>query len=227
MSRRTVFDVMTSPAVTVDVDTPYHRIAELLAEHDISALPVLDAGNDLVGVVSEGDLMAKPETYDQLDPPPSARFGHARAVRHKADATSAHDLMSSPAITVTETATVAEAARIMDRHRVKRLPVLDGTGRLVGIMSRADVLRLFLRKDEELREEILREVFERVLWTDTDAIEVRVREGMVTLLGRLDNRTDVDLAARLTATQDGVVAVDNQLTCESDEPRRAPASAGR
>jgi CBS domain-containing protein len=212
VSRRTVRSVMTSPAITVDVDTTYKRIAELLAEHRISTLPVLNQTNDMVGVVSEADLIAKPEVYDQPDPPEAAHFGRARALRRKADASCAHDLMSSPAIYVPATATVAEAARLMDRDDLRMLPVLDETGQLVGVLTRRDILRLFLREDAELRADIIRDVFEDGLWIDTGTVQVEVVDGKVTLRGTVSDPLHVRMAGVMTAAQDGVVSVDNLLT---------------
>src|SRR5262249_19787076 len=132
-------------------------------------------------------------------------------------ALSARELMTVPAVTVPETATVAEAARVVHSHHIKSLPVLDGSGRLAGIASRVDLLGIFLRDDGVLREQILREVFGRSLWADPGPLEVRVEDGVVTLRGQLSRHSEVLRAGRLIAAQDGVVAVRNYLTHDVDD----------
>jgi CBS domain-containing protein len=219
MTRSTVQQVMTPEVVTAGLDMPYKRLVELLAGHRISAVPVVSESGRVLGVVSEADLLLKPGRPDQPEPPLHAAFRRGREVRRKADALCARDLMTSPAVTVPPSATITEAARIMHHHHVKSVPVLDEAGRLVGITSRVDLLSVFLRDDVALRDLILRDVFERSLWVDAGTIQVAVEGGVVTLRGRLERRSDVDLAGKLTAAVDGVVAVSNQLTFDWDDAR--------
>jgi CBS domain-containing protein len=113
---------------------------------------------------------------------------------------------------------VPEAARVMDRHAVKRLPVVDGDGRLLGIVSRSDLLKVFLRTDEDIREEIVRDVFMHVLWVEPDQVDVQVRQGVVVLTGKLEMKSGIAIAERLTRGVDGVVNVVCELTYATDDP---------
>lgn len=114
---------------------------------------------------------------------------------------------------------LVEAARMMDRHHIKRLPVVDGAGVLVGIVSRSDLLRVFLRPDGAIRREIVHEVFERTLFFSPSAVQVEVRDGVVTLRGTVDRRSLVPIAVRLCRGVDGVVAVHDQLRYSFDDRR--------
>lgn len=219
MAHRKVEQVMTTQVVTAGLDVPYKRLVELLAGHRISAVPVVSEGGRVLGVVSEADLLLKPGRAEQPENPLHMAFRRGRELRRKADALCARDLMTSPAVTVPPTATIAEAARIMHERSVKSVPVLDEGGRLVGIASRVDLLSIFLRDDLSLRDLILQEVFERSLLAETSTVQVAVEGGVVTLRGRLDRRSEVDLAGKLTAAVDGVVAVNNQLTFADDDAR--------
>lgn len=145
----TVSDVMTLTAVAIGREASYKEIVELMHHWKVSAVPVLEGEGRVVGVVSEEDLLPK-EEFRQDDPKLPAQLEEAS----KADAVLAGDLMSSPAITVHPDATLAEAARIMARKRVKRLPVVNDLGMLEGVVSRSDLLKVFLRPDEEIDEEI-------------------------------------------------------------------------
>ncbi|MER6540047.1 CBS domain-containing protein [Streptomyces sp. 900105755] len=181
-SPHTVGDVMTPDPVAVDRDTPFKDVVSLMDRWKVSTLPVLEGGGRVVGVVSEADL------------------ARARAV-------TAGELMNAPAVTVHADATVAEAARVMARRGVKRLPVVDGTGVLTGIVSRADLLKVFLRADEELTEEVRREVVDRLFPLSADHIRVEVAEGVVTLTGWIDSPEPAPVAERLTRAVEGVVDV--------------------
>ncbi|MER6267768.1 CBS domain-containing protein [Streptomyces sp900105755] len=181
-SPRTVRDVMTRDPVAVDRDAPFKDVVTLMDRWKVSTLPVLEGGGRVVGVVSEADL------------------ARARGV-------TAGELMNAPAVTVHADATVAEAARVMARRGVKRLPVVDGTGVLTGIVSRADLLKVFLRADEELTEEVRREVVDRLFPLSADHIRVEVAEGVVTLTGWIDSPEPAPVAERLTRAVEGVVDV--------------------
>ncbi|HKE50425.1 MAG TPA: CBS domain-containing protein [Actinomycetes bacterium] len=220
MRHLTVRDVMTEEVVVVRLTTPFKEVARVLADHGISALPVLDENDRLAGVVSEADLLYK-EEYGTQD----ARFRllaspEERAARSKATADSAGQLMTSPAITIGPDAPLVEAAKVMDQHKVKRLPVVDGGGQLIGLVSRADLLRTFLRDDDEIREEVIRDVFMRILWAEPEKFEVTVDDGVVTLSGELQLRSSTVIAVRLTRKVDGVVDVIDKLSYQIDDHDR-------
>jgi CBS-domain-containing membrane protein len=208
---------MTRDVVTVDEHTPFKEITQLLADCHISAMPVLDPDARVVGVVSEADLLRK-EEFPQG--PPGARLFEGRrrrATRAKATGDTAVELMTAPAITVGPDASVAEAARRLHRHHIKRLPVLDPAGPLVGIVSRADLLKVFLRSDDQIARDVRHDVLQRALWVDPDTIDVEVRDGVVTLTGRLERRSLVPITVSLVYGVDGVVEVVDRLGFEVDD----------
>jgi CBS domain-containing protein len=217
--RRRVREVMTTEVATVGEGAPFKQIVRVLAKHRVSALPVLDADGRVVGVVSEADLLHKEEF--PAAPPARGRRAPRRppAARAKAAAATAGELMTAPAVTVGAEATVAEAARLLERHGIKRLPVVDDAGRLVGIASRADLLRVFLRADEDIRREVLEDVLLHTMWVDPDEFTVEVRDGVVTLAGPLDFRSLIPIAVRLVHGVDGVVDVVDRLWSEVDDTR--------
>jgi CBS domain-containing protein len=171
---RTVEDVMTTPVVTADRLTPYKEIARLLAEHQISGLPVLVDGWRVVGVVSEADLLTARDT--------TARDTAAR------DRTAAHpgltagELMTAPAVTIHPDATIPAAVHVMNTHHVRRLPVAGADRQLIGIVSRRDVLSVVLRRDTDIARDVRRILGEISLATPV-AVDVTVRHGIVTLAG--------------------------------------------
>ncbi|MET8581456.1 CBS domain-containing protein [Streptomyces collinus] len=186
-----VSDVMTHRVVALRTGAGFKDIARTMREWGVSALPVLDDAGRVVGVVSEADLL------------PNV---------HKEDAVTAGELMSAPAVTVAPGVALARAARIMARGRVKRLPVVDREGRLKGIVSRSDLLKVFLRDDADIAGEVRREVVARLFGTDAEPLGVEVRDGVVTLTGRTHLTALIPLATHLTRTVPGVVAVRCELT---------------
>ena len=198
----TVSDVMTHTAVAIGSEAPFKEIVELLDQWKVSAVPVLAGEGRVVGVVSEADLLAKEEYRGAPDGDP--------AVPAKAGAVSAGELMSAPAVTVHAHATLAEAARIMARRHVKRLPVVDSVGMLQGVVSRSDLLKVFLRGDEEIAEEVRHHVLGRL--PVTAPLTVSVTEGVVTLGGALPDRSLVPVVARAVRAVEGVVDVRLDLT---------------
>jgi CBS-domain-containing membrane protein len=137
--------------------------------------------------------------------------------RVKAAGDSAAELMTAPAVTIGPDATVTEAARLLHRHGIKRLPVVDPAGPLLGIVSRADLLKVFLRSDAEIGQEIRQEVLLRAMWVNPDTVTVKVRDGVVTLTGQLERRSLIPIAVRLVRGLDGVVDVVDRLTFEVDD----------
>jgi CBS domain-containing protein len=156
---KTVKDVMSTLAVWVSETASFREIAARLRECRVSAFPVLDAHGKVTGVVSEADLLVKEAVPDE----PNVVWGLLAGIVHhaartKAGGVTAADLMTSPAVTIGPDETVEHAARLMHDRKVKRLPVVDQAGRLVGIISRSDVLAIFDRTDAEIREEIMSQV---------------------------------------------------------------------
>ncbi|WP_405655034.1 CBS domain-containing protein [Streptomyces sp. NBC_00019] len=222
MQHRTVQDLMTHGVVHARPDTPFKAVAAMLTNNDITAVPVVDDRNCPIGVVSEADLLR----HEAVLPDPE---GHAPALRlsprdrGRAEADTAGGLMSAPAITARPQWSIVEAARAMDRHRVKRLPVVDETGQLVGIVSRSDLLRVFLRQDTAIAEEITREVLHRTLRVGPGAVDVTVTDGVVTLRGKVGTRSLVPVAVRLCRAVDGVVAVHDELGFDVDDSEAGAA----
>jgi CBS domain-containing protein len=212
---RRVTDVMTTTVVTVDRITPYQEIDRLLSRHRISGVPVLKMGREVVGVVSESDLLAaEDESHRQARMAGSmGRRWHLRKqpyVRLTAGA-----LMTSPAITIGPDATIPAAARLMSTHQITRLPVIDEKGKLIGIVSRRDLLSVFLRPDAEIARDA-RQVLDELPLADPREVTAEVRHGVVTLTGTMrpeeDHEQDpMPLALRLIWDIDGVVDVVNRL----------------
>ncbi len=213
-SPRTVRDVMTERVVAVGQDTSFKRIVKTLYEWKVSAVPVLEGDARVIGVVSEADLLPK-EEYRDSEP---ARLDDVRHLDEatKAAAATARELMTSPAICVHPDSTVAQAARIMARRHVKRLPVTDAEGRLRGIVSRSDLLRVFLRADEDIAAEVHRDVV-RLLFPGESSVTVEVRDGSVTLRGDVFEPGLIAVATRLSRAVEGVVDV----RCELNTPTKA------
>lgn len=213
---RRVADVMTTGVVAAEEGTPFKEIARRMRSHLVSALPVVDGDGRVLGVVSEADLLPKEEDPEWLRPH-LLESGRRRVTRSKAEARTAGELMTSPAVTIGPDASLGQAARLMHERGCKRLPVVDASGRLVGMVSRADLLRVFLRPDEDIRREVVEEVLVRGLWVDPGDVSVRVREGVVTLEGPLERRSLVPILVRLVRGVDGVVGVEDRLSWVVDD----------
>lgn len=219
--RRTVADVMTTDLVTVLPTTPFKEIVRRLRAARVSALPVLDEDGRLVGIVSEADLILK-EDRELEEAAHLFQRRHRRLDRQKAAGLYAGELMTSPVVTIGPGASLAEAARLMHRKQVKRLPVVDEDGRVVGIISRSDLLTVFLRDDAEIEQEVREDVVRRTLWIDPDTVSVRVREGVVYLEGQLERRSLIPVLERLVSSVEGVVGVEQRLTFEVDDTVPTP-----
>ena len=212
-----VRDVMTTEVVAVEAWTPFKEIVARLAEHRISAVPVLDADGRVLGVVTEADLLLKQEHPDPEVDVPRAWSRRRRLERKKAAAVVAGKLMTTPAVTVPPTATVTEAARRMHTARVKRLPVVDETGQLLGIVSRADLLKVFTRPDEAIRSEIINDVIVGDLMMNPSRFLIRVDDGVVVLEGKSELSSLIPYLVRAIHHVEGVVRVDNQLSFDIDD----------
>ena len=212
---RRVSDVMTTSVVTVDRITPYQEIDRLLTEHRISGMPVLKMGREVVGVVSEADLLAaEDETSRRARMADTA--GRRRLVRKQPHASlTAGTMMTAPAITIGPDATIPSAARLMNTHHIRRLPVVGQDGKLVGIVSRRDLLSVFLRPDADIIHDV-RQVLAEIPVIDPKDVIVTVRHGVVTLTGTMRPEPDdshhlLPLALHLIWDIDGVVDVVNKL----------------
>ncbi|GAA2348447.1 CBS domain-containing protein [Streptomyces kunmingensis] len=209
-----VSDVMTHTVVAVGRDAPFKEIVELMRQWNVSALPVQEGEGRVVGVVSEADLLPKEEFRD-TDPDRHDQLSRLSDLA-KAGAVSAGELMTSPAVCVHADATLAEAARIMAHRKIKRLPVVNAENILEGVVSRSDLLKVFLRSDEDIAEEVSRTVT-TYLFPD-QPVTVSVTEGVVTFGGALRNRNLVPVAARLARAVEGVVDIRMNFAGPDTEP---------
>ena len=207
-----VKDVMTSKVIWVEQDTPFTAIAAALRDFRVSAFPVLDDKGQVIGVVSESDLLAKLALGGGEDGMPGMITGilHQHQAE-KARAVTAVDLMTSPAATVCPDDTVEQAARLMYTRRVKRLPVVDADNHLAGIVSRADVLAVYDRPDVEIGEEIRNDIAVCESLADSGRIDVKVTDGVVTLTGRPRTCEEGHGIVRRARHVQGVVAVRDRL----------------
>ena len=209
---------MTRAVVRTRRDTPFKEIVKLLAENDVTAVPVVDELDRPMGVVSEADLLRK--SADQVDPSGRTPIPHLEAwERAKAEGARAEELMSAPAVCARPGWSVVEAARLMEVHNVKRLPVVDESDRLQGIVSRSDLLRVFLRRDDAIRDEITRDVLEGTLGLAPSEVTVEVREGQVTISGSVEYRSLIPITERLCRGVDGVVSVSEHIAYRADDSR--------
>ncbi|WP_406502645.1 CBS domain-containing protein [Streptomyces sp. NBC_01602] len=200
---------MTKTVVTITPDAEFKEIAAAMEQWKVTAVPVVEDEGRVVGVVSEADLLTKEEFHEQSP-------GMIEDMRRlgdiaKAGSVQAKDLMTSPAVTVKPDAPLPQAARLMAAQQVKRLPVVDADGSLKGIVSRADLLKVFLRSDDELVSEIRREVVNRLFPVSHQDVKVSVTWGVATLTGRVRDATLIPVAARLAQSVEGVVSVDCRL----------------
>ena len=220
-----VKDVMTRSVVAVRQTAGYKDIVTVMRRRRVSAFPVLDSADHVVGVVSEADLLIKEavpssgSTTGAFPPREAAR----RRERAKAAGVNAAELMTKPAVTVGPDTSVAEAARVMYDRRVKRLPVVDETGRLVGIVSRVDLLSVFDRPDEQIRDEVIKQVVGVDFALDTDTFDITVKSGIVTITGPVERHAVALQLVDAVRYVDGVVDVRDRL---SYPPEDVPKIAG-
>ncbi len=219
MSSR-VKDVMTTDVAAVRETAGYKDIVAVMRQRHVSAVPVLDSAGHLVGVVSEADLLLKEIGTEALAGHRISR--RRRADQSKASGVTATDLMSTPAVAIGPQESVATAARRMRDRRVKRLPVVDEKGLLVGIMSRVDVLSVFARPDEEIRDEVVRKIIAAEFALDPSAFDVAVTSGIVTVTGQAANRAVARQLTDAVRHVEGAVEVRDRITYPpADEPEAA------
>jgi CBS domain-containing protein len=212
-----VKDLMTPQVVTVGPAAPFKEIAARLAEHRVSAVPVVDDDGRVLGVVSEADLLLKEEFTDPDQDIPLFWTKRRRLERGKAAGTTARDLMSVALVSISPDATVAEAARRMHTAGVKRLPVVGEGGRLVGIVSRGDLLKVFSRTDQAIRREIMDDVIVGEFTMDPNRFFIHVDDGVVVLQGRVERHSLLPYLLRAVHGVEGVVRVENRLAYDLDD----------
>ena len=217
MKKTLVAEVMTTPVVTAGEAMPFRDLAALLYAKDIGAVPVVAMDGQVLGVVSGFDLTAKAAgmaTSTGLRLESRSR----RRERRRALARSAGELMTTPAVTVAPEATIEQAARTMRCHQVGRLPVTFRlTGRLAGIVTQSDLLRVYLRPGEEIRAEIEARVLPRIPDVDPRRLAVAVRDGVVSISGRVEPRSAVSGLVRATLEVEGVIGVDQAIAFDVDD----------
>ncbi|KOV62221.1 CBS domain protein [Streptomyces sp. NRRL WC-3618] len=224
--------VMATDVVRAEYGTPFKEVALLLATHRISGVPVVDEDDKVIGVLSETDLiMHQATTPDPYETKHRASLAEltpgARRQAAKGRARTAGELMTRPPVTVHADDTIVQAARTMAQRHVERLPVLDEEDRLVGIVTRRDLLQVFLRPDQEIRTEVIQEVLLHALWLPPGSVEVSVTEGVVTLTGHMERKSETEIAVAMTRRIDGVVDVVGHLTYRLDDARLRTEEAAR
>lgn len=215
----TVQDVMTGKVIAVTKQSDFKQIVSVLRQYRVSACPVVDAAGQVVGVVSEADLLFK-ETDPEL-PAGQIRLRWRLAEESKATAITAEQLMSSPAVTINPGASVVDAARLMQDRQVKQLPVVGAGGQLIGIISRSDVLSVYERPDADILADITKGVIAQQFGLDPADVDATVMAGVVTMTGLVERTgTALGLLARIRHVE-GVVAVRSRLTVsEASEASR-------
>jgi CBS-domain-containing membrane protein len=219
--KSSVKDVMTTQVVSVTKTASFRAMAVALRDHRVSAFPVLDDDGKVIGVVSEADLLAKEALSSEPEGMPGIIAGLLRhREQSKARGTVAADLMTSPAVTVTPDDTLERAARLMYTRKVKRLPVVDANGHLVGIVSRSDLLAVFDRSDAEIRDEITEDIMLNQFLVHPTALHVTVENGVVTLSGTPEvSSVGHEIVDQVRHVQ-GVVAVRDRLSYPPDSADR-------
>ena len=211
-----VVDLMASEVISVRKETPLRDAARLMVEKGISGLPVTDEDGALVGVISEGDFLRK--EVDRGDVFGRGLLGVLFESRDSlADAETVGEVMSDNIFTVSPDASLVEAARTMTSHGVKRLPVVTREGKLVGVISRRDVVAAFTRPDELIDDEIREDILRRLLFLDPALLEITVTGGVVEISGELPTKTDARLLEAMVQRTDGVIRAEFDLTWKHDD----------
>ncbi|HEY7596156.1 MAG TPA: CBS domain-containing protein [Actinophytocola sp.] len=212
---------MTKDVVTAHESTGFKELVTLMTEHKISGIPVVDHTGRAVGVVSEADTLAK-EEYDGGNTRKPLFNRQRRSHWSKAAGLHAFELMTSPAITILDSSSITAAARSMAEHKVRRLCVVNLAGKLVGVVSRRDIIATYLREDTQILADIEEHVFRKGMWLFPETLTADVERGVVTLEGEVRNRTTAQVAAQLTQKVPGVIDVKNKIRFEIDDTVTAP-----
>lgn len=219
-----VREVMHPGVVAAHEEAAFKEIVDAIIRNRISAVPVIDRQRRVVGVVSESDLLSRLAGGHLVLPAGHLLTSYIES-RRKLRGATAGELMTAPAVVTTPETTVEQAAHLCARQRVRRLPVVDGDGVLVGIVTRADLLRVFLRPDRDIRDEVCRGVRQLVPSRDADGVEVEVTEGVVSLHGMVEGRVLADAVAQHAQAVSGVIAVDGSRLQYRLDDRRASERA--
>lgn len=211
-----VRELMTGDVVTVRPDATLRDAAALLVEHGVSGLPVV-MGNEVVGVLSEADIVAKASGAVDHGGGLLSWLFELDAREQKVHARTAGEAMTAPALTIASTRPVHEAARKMITEGVNRLPVVED-GKLVGILTRADIVRAFTRDDSELAQEIREDILKRTFWVEPGGVLVSVDDGRVTLRGVVETEADTEMLPIFVSRVPGVVAVQSELRARARVP---------
>src|SRR5579859_3146604 len=222
---RTVADVMTARVHVATPVTPFKILVRLIAENKISAIPIVDRHGKPVGIVSEADLLLKERRSELESATNLLHFRRQARDRAKAEGMVASDLMTTPPLSIGVDAMLTVAARLMQERNVRRLIVVDKNGRIAGIVSRSDLLQVFMRNDEDLRDEIVTKIIPAIIIDRPEEVGVEVRYNVVTLLGEVDRKSDSEILERLISEVDGVVQVLNVMSYRWDDSKARPATA--
>jgi CBS-domain-containing membrane protein len=215
---------MTSRVHVASPLAPFKYLVRMIEENRVSAIPIVDQQGIPIGIVSESDLLLKERRSELQSSEDLLHLQKRRQERAKAGGTVASDVMTSPAITVASDTSLSQAARLMQERNIRRLVVVDDRGRIAGIVSRSDLLQVFLRSDEELRDEIAGTLIPALLMSSPECVGVDVSWNMVTLSGDVDRKSDAEILTRLTRELDGVVGVVDQLSYKWDDSAGAPTA---
>lgn len=218
MTRLTVRDVMNPQPVTVTTRTPFKQLVTLLAGQGLSGVPVLTRHGELAGMVTETDLLKKQGFQPGLGAPrPARRTYRARWSRATGDC--AGEVMTTRPVTIRPDAPVAEAARLMDRQHCACLPVVGPSGKLAGTVTARDLLRVFLRPDSEIRDDVLLEIRAGRFAAEGRSVTADVEDGVVTVSGQVQRKSMLPTALAMIRGVDGVVDVEGQLSYAIDDTR--------
>ena len=212
-----VRDVMTRTVFSVGVEASFKQIVDTLAKNRISSVPVVDAGYHVVGIVSESDLLAK--VVAGGDPRPRIKVGNATRseTRRKSHAETAHELMSSPVVTIAPDASIVHAARVAALEHVRRLPVVDASKVLLGLVTRSDLLSVFRRSDEEIQAHLRDNLLAHPFCRDLAGVELTVRDGIVALTGKVERRMHIAPLVDAVRQTAGVVGVHVDIDYRIDD----------
>jgi CBS domain-containing protein len=211
-----VASVMTTQVITAKPDTPFKDVVRVMADQAISAVPVVDEQNRPIGVVSEADVLAKQEFHGGEDEQPHGDPA-GRDRWYRALARTAGELMTAPVRTVPAGEPLSVAARMLAREKVRRMFVVDDGGRIVGVVSRRDLLGIYLHTDEELRASIEELLSSPAVGLPKDTVGISVHNGTATVDGVLTKRRQAEVVARAVLAMPGVVAVQNNLRYVVDD----------
>ena len=214
----TVRDVMSTHVIAVRQTAGYKEMAAMLHDQRVSAFPVVDDDNKVIGVVSETDLLTKEALEGTV---PSTLQGPTRQrVQSQVNAVTAADLMTKPAVTIGPDRPVTDAARLMFDRRVKRLPVVSDDGTLIGIVTRSDVLSVYSRPDTDIQRRVIQDLVLGTFIGTPDRFAVTVKDGIVTIEGTPETaQVGLDLIDAVRHME-GVVAVRDRLSYPTDSATR-------